>query len=443
MQGPSIELSDDDDSIIEVSASRPSAFQIPSRSSGPSGFMSPGFSSGNFNSSGADMLINKRKVSGDVLSMGSGSGSGSGSSIGSESDATGTETDDGDGGGGGGGWNGANRFGSSPAADASQRYQSEKARMETEHNEKREILFQMDRLESRGYQLPRRFTMESNIDDMRTEYHRVLREKELDASIRFQQKMMVAFVTGMEFLNTRFDPFDLRLDGWSENVHGSIEDYNDIFTELHDKYKGTGKKMAPELRLMLSLSGSAFMFHLTKSMFRQQPLPDVEAVLRSNPDLYKQFQSAAMNSHMDARRAAGTPQPPPPLPQQQQQPMGGGGIMGMIGNMFGGGMMGGGPQPFSQMPQQRQAPPPQPPQRMQQPHANISVQPPPQNQRMESMSMSDEEIVSIIEDVKDMAGISEVRSLGGPGSITSNGTAAVARQARARAAASGKRTLEL
>ena len=325
--------------------------------------------------------------------------------------------------------------------------------METEHNEKREILFQMDRLESRGYQLPRRFTMESNIDDMRTEYHRVLREKELDASIRFQQKMMVAFVTGMEFLNTRFDPFDLRLDGWSENVHGSIEDYNDIFTELHDKYKGTGKKMAPELRLMLSLSGSAFMFHLTKSMFRQQPLPDVEAVLRSNPDLYKQFQSAAMNSHMDARRASGAPPPPPPLPQQQQ-PMGGGGgggIMGMIGNMFGGGMMGGGPQQFNQMPQQsqfqtRQAPPPPPQRQAPPPHSNISVQPPPMNQRMESMSMSDEEIVSIIEDVKDMAGISEVRSLGsarGPGSITSNGTAAVARQARARAAASGKRTLEL
>lgn len=441
MQGPSIELSDDDDSIIEVSASRPSAFQIPSR---PSGFMN-GFSSGNFNNSGADMLINKRKVSGDVLSMGSGSGSGSGSSIG-ESEETGTETDGGD--GGGGGWNSAPRFGSSPAADASQRYQSEKARMETEHNEKREILFQMDRLESRGYQLPRRFTMESNIDDMRTEYHRVLREKELDASIRFQQKMMVAFVTGMEFLNTRFDPFDLRLDGWSENVHGSIEDYNDIFTELHDKYKGTGKKMAPELRLMLSLSGSAFMFHLTKSMFRQQPLPDVEAVLRSNPDLYKQFQSAAMNSHMDARRASGAPPPPPPLPQQQQQPMGGGGIMGMIGNMFGGGMMGGGPQQFNQMPQPsqfqtRQAPPPPPQRQAPPPHSNISVQPPPMNQRMESMSMSDEEIVSIIEDVKDMAGISETRSARGPGSITSNGTAAVARQARARAAASGKRTLEL
>ena len=435
MQGPSIELSDDDDSVIEVSATRPASFQIPSR---PTGFMN-GFSTGNFNNSGADMLINKRKVSGDVISMSSGS-----SSVvsGSESE-TATETTE------GGDWNGGNGagrgFGNSPAADASQRYQSEKARMETEHNEKREILFQMDRLESRGYQLPRRFTMESNLDDMRTEYHRVLREKELDGSIRFQQKMMVAFVTGMEFLNTRFDPFDLRLDGWSENVHGNIEDYNDIFTELHDKYKGTGKKMAPELRLMLSLSGSAFMFHLTKSMFRQQPLPDVESVLRSNPELMKSFQSAAMNSHMDARRAAGAPPPPPPMqqqPMQQQQ-----GIMGMIGNMFGGGLGGmmGGPQ---QQPMQQnfQAPSNQrPSHQTSNGHTNISIQPPQQSQRMESMSMSDEEIVSIIEDVKDMAGISDAvrRGPSGPGSVTSNGTAAIARQARARAATAGKRTLEL
>ena len=36
------------------------------------------------------------------------------------------------------------------------------------------------------------------------------------------------------------------------------------FEELHEKYKSTGKKMPPELRLLISLSGSAFMFHLNK-----------------------------------------------------------------------------------------------------------------------------------------------------------------------------------
>ena len=41
----------------------------------------------------------------------------------------------------------------------------------------------------------------------------------------------MAFVTALEFLNNRFDPFDLKLDGWSENVHEGINEYDDIFEE--------------------------------------------------------------------------------------------------------------------------------------------------------------------------------------------------------------------
>jgi len=75
MNGPSIVLTDDDESEIEVSPMRPSAFQIPSRS--PVGMAN-------------DMLINKRKVSGDVISMSSGSVS-SGSDSGSVASESGTE----------------------------------------------------------------------------------------------------------------------------------------------------------------------------------------------------------------------------------------------------------------------------------------------------------------------------------------------------------------
>jgi hypothetical protein len=83
-------------------------------------------------------------------------------------------------------------------------------------------------------------------------------------------------VSGIEFLNTRFDPFDVKLDGWSESVNDGIHDYDDVFEELFEKYKGKGK-MAPELRLMMSLAGSAFMFHLTNTMFRSQ-LPGMESI---------------------------------------------------------------------------------------------------------------------------------------------------------------------
>jgi len=30
------------------------------------------------------------------------------------------------------------------------------------------------------------------------------------------------------------DPFDVKLDGWSENINEGINEYDDIFEELHD-----------------------------------------------------------------------------------------------------------------------------------------------------------------------------------------------------------------
>ena len=170
--------------------------------------------------------------------------------------------------------------------------------MMNELNEKRDILYQMDRLESKGYRLPFKFNMESDIQEMKLEYNKIIREKDIDASIRFQRKMMMAFVTGTEYLNSRYDPLSVRLEGWSEQVHDTITDYDDIFEELHSKYKSSGKKMSPELRLFISLSGSAFMFHLTNRMFKESPLPNVENVLKSNPELMKQFQQAAAKQYI-------------------------------------------------------------------------------------------------------------------------------------------------
>ena len=178
------------------------------------------------------------------------------------------------------------------------RHLSAKEIMMNELNEKREIIYQLDRMESKGFKIPFKFNMNSDLEEMRTEYNRLIREKELDGSVRFQQKMLMAFISGTEYMNTRYDPFAIKLDGWSEQVNENINDYDDIFEELHYKYKATGKKMAPELRLFISLSGSAFMFHLTSRMFKEQPMPNVENVLKSDPELMKQFQQAAAKQYM-------------------------------------------------------------------------------------------------------------------------------------------------
>jgi hypothetical protein len=136
--------------------------------------------------------------------------------------------------------------------------------------------------------------MESEYDEMKREYERITRKLEVDKSVRFQRKMLVAAVTAIEFLNTKFDPLDVKLDGWSESVHENVNDYDDIFEELHEKYKEKAQ-MAPELRLILMLAGSGFMFHLTQTMFKSS-LPGVGDIMKQNPDLMNQFAKAAANS---------------------------------------------------------------------------------------------------------------------------------------------------
>ena len=213
--------------------------------------------------------------------------------------------------------------------------------MQDEITEKKEILYQFDRLKSKGVKVPYDFNMNSNIHEMRSCYERIKREKEIDSSIRFQRKMLMGFVTGCEFLNNRYNPFSVELDGWSEQVHESVDDYDDIFEELHDKYKDSGSNMAPELRLLISLGGSAFMFHLTKKMFSNSQLPKVEEVLQRNPDLMKKFQEASAmeymrggNNNMGPSMGSSMGPSMPSLNTNKKQSSGTGDLFGMVSNLF-------------------------------------------------------------------------------------------------------------
>ena len=160
--------------------------------------------------------------------------------------------------------------------------------------EKAEYIRLLERMEKRGLNSHKRFTMDSDYNEVKSEFERLTRQRECDQSTKFQRKMLVAFITAIEFLNNKFDPIDLKLDGWSESIHENIVDYDDVFEELHEKYKGTSQ-MAPELKLLLMVGGSGFMFHLTNTMFKSS-LPGMGDVMRQNPDLMKQFASAAANT---------------------------------------------------------------------------------------------------------------------------------------------------
>ena len=190
-------------------------------------------------------------------------------------------------------WDGMKKFNNIPV---NPEVHIEKPQMSNEEllKQKLTILRKLEALEKQGVKLSKKYSMDSNLDEMKGEFEMIKSEKEKKSSVKFQGKMLMAFVSGLEFLNQKFDPFDLKLDGWAESVHENIDDYDDVFGELHEKYGGK-TKMAPELKLLFMLGGSGFMLHMTNTMFKSS-VPGMDDIMRQNPELMQQFTQAAVNT---------------------------------------------------------------------------------------------------------------------------------------------------
>ena len=159
-------------------------------------------------------------------------------------------------------------------------------------DERQDLLYKFHRLESKGIKTGKRFNVQSDIREMRAEFRKIKRDSEVNSSVKFSRKMMMAVVSATEFLNNRYDPFAFELNGWSETVMGNVNDgdYDGTFEKLHDKYAGR-VNTPPELELMLGLAGSAIMFHMTSSMFKS--IPNMQDMAKQNPDLQNAMKSMA------------------------------------------------------------------------------------------------------------------------------------------------------
>jgi len=212
---------------------------------------------------------------------------------------------------------------------------------EQESAKKSEGLTMLERMDRKGIG-GSKMTAANTLDEINAEVAKRKDSKGLEASIRFQRSMLTTVTSGMEFLNSRYDPLGVHLDGWSEQVNENVEDYDEIFEELYDKYKDKSK-VAPEVRLIMSLGLSAAMCHITNTMFKSK-MPGMDDILRNNPGLKQQFAQAAarevgpgfgnfMGLGGSSRPMAAAPpparQPPsyPPMSSQEVPNYGGGGGM--------------------------------------------------------------------------------------------------------------------
>ena len=187
-------------------------------------------------------------------------------------------------------------------SEASDDPDTEKKDWEERQKLKQSLLIKIQSLEAKGFEFSKKFTMSSNYDDMLFEYEKIKNHLDTQAGIKMARRALMACVTGIEFLNRKFDPFDIKLNGWSENVMESVEDYDNVFERLIEKYSSKAE-MAPELELLLSLGGSAFMFHLTNVMFKSPSIGPNNPVAQNNPN----FMASMMQTMNQAMKQVNKP----------------------------------------------------------------------------------------------------------------------------------------
>jgi hypothetical protein len=167
------------------------------------------------------------------------------------------------------------------------------------------------------------FNMDSSFEEVEDEYETALEDKRKKDSIKLQGWWFMTFVNSVEYANAAFNPFDINLDGWGEQVSEDIDSYEEIFSELHEKYKGG--KMAPELSLLLRLGFSAAVVNFTNKAL-STATPGFNDVIRQSPELMRAFTNATVNSmsqqspgfafanNMMQEQANKPRGPPPPAP---------------------------------------------------------------------------------------------------------------------------------
>jgi hypothetical protein len=137
------------------------------------------------------------------------------------------------------------------------------------------------------------FNMDSPYEEIEDEYETALEDKRKKDGIKLQGWWFMTFINSMEYANTVFNPFDLNLEGWGEQVSEDIDSYEEIFSELHDKYKGG--KLAPEISLLLRVGFSAAVLNFSNKAL-SSATPAFNDVIRQSPELMKMFTNATVSS---------------------------------------------------------------------------------------------------------------------------------------------------
>ena len=226
-------------------------------------------------------------------------------------------------------WDGFSKFNEVPVNSSTGSKLSEREK----RRKQRAMIKKLDEWYDKGFiKHSSKFNMDSDFDEVEDEYETAMDDKRKKDGIKLQGWWFTTLVNSLEYGNAIFDPFGLNLDGWGEQINEDIDSYEEIFAELHDKYKGG--KMSPEVSLLLRLGFSGAVLNITNKAL-STATPGFNDVIKQSPELMKMFSAAttqAMNQqtpgfefvnnvlHPEEQVNTSYGVPPPPMETKNHPP---------------------------------------------------------------------------------------------------------------------------
>ncbi len=128
-----------------------------------------------------------------------------------------------------------------------------------------ELLRRLSEIKAKGYTLTKDYDFNSSIEEMEYEYGLLKSFADKRNGVKLYKNILLNGISLIEFANEKYDPFDFKLSGWSDHMSVEVDSYDDVIEELYEKYKGTGKSMPPEIKLIFLVLASGAAFHFSKT----------------------------------------------------------------------------------------------------------------------------------------------------------------------------------
>ena len=167
-----------------------------------------------------------------------------------------------------------------------------------------------------------KLSMNNTLLQIQTEFDRIKSLADNEKWVKYIKKGILYGAKGLELANSTFNPIGLDLDGWGDTMEYSLEnnDYDEVLSELYEKYK-TSDSMAPEFKLLMLILGSGASFITTKKFSSMnESLGNMFNILQPKQQQYQpqQYQQQYQPQHQSQQQYQPQPQYQYNQPHQSQ-----------------------------------------------------------------------------------------------------------------------------